>query len=254
MDEVVGAIAGGRSVVALDHIRQRTDGVIGVLERDGAIVALCAHRCDIASLPDLDSLRALERLDVGGNRLQALPALPASLRELYVDDNRLVALPALPALRVLDANRNQLASLPPLADIVFVYAASNRLASLPAITGVRYLNVGGNPLEAIDSLGDAALVELRMEDARLAAVPEPVRRLTALRELHLRGNAIESLPSWIGELASLEVLDVRGNRLDDVPDSLIARPLRKLDLRWNPLRRSRPQLATLAARGCLVYL
>src|SRR5215468_204245 len=151
MDEVVGAIAGGRSVVALDHIRQRTDGVVGIVERDGAIVAL----------------RALERLDVGGNRLAALPALPASLRELYVDDNRLVALPALPALRVLDANRNQLASLPPLADIVFVYAASNRLASLPAITGVRYLNVGGNPLSAIHSLGDAALVELRMEDAGL---------------------------------------------------------------------------------------
>jgi Leucine-rich repeat (LRR) protein len=252
MSDVVTEIAAGRQVVTLDHMRQRTDGVVGVLERGGAIVALCAHRCEISTLPDLSALGSLERLDVGGNRLASLPALPASLRELYVDDNQLVALSALPALHVLDANRNRLASLPPLTDVVFAYAASNRLVQLPAIRDVRYLNVSDNPLSSIESLD--GVLELRMETAELAAVPEAVRRLTGLRELHLRGNAIASLPTWIGELRALEVLDVRGNRIDEVPDSLSALPLRKLDLRWNPLRRSQPQLAVIATRGCLVYV
>jgi Leucine-rich repeat (LRR) protein len=135
---------------------------------------------------------------------------------------------------------------------VFAYAASNRLVHVPAMRGVRYLNVSGNPLTSIDELD--GVLELRIEDAELAAIPEAVRRLSGLRELHLRGNAIASLPAWIGELRALEVLDVRGNRIDDVPDSLSALPLRKLDLRWNPLRRSQPQLALIATRGCLVYV
>src|SRR5258705_12776310 len=112
--EVIQDFAGGRPIVSVDHARQRTDGVIGVVEGAGAGVALCAHRCDLLSIPDvLTSLRTLERLDVGGNQLAALPPLPAGLRELYVDDNQLVALPRLPNLRVLDANRNRLESLPP---------------------------------------------------------------------------------------------------------------------------------------------
>jgi len=75
-----------------------TRAAIGVLYRDGAVTAICAHRTNLERLPEaIGELASLERLDVGGNRLSELPALPASLRELYVHDNQLVRLPALPA-------------------------------------------------------------------------------------------------------------------------------------------------------------
>ena len=50
------------------------------LLRDGAAVAICAHRCELTALPSaIGSLVQLERLDVGDNRLTELPAgaLPA---------------------------------------------------------------------------------------------------------------------------------------------------------------------------------
>ena len=79
--------------------------------RARSAVAICAHRCELSELPGaIGGLSQLERLDVGHNRLTALPELPAAVRELYVHDNQLAALPALPQLTVLDANRNQLAA------------------------------------------------------------------------------------------------------------------------------------------------
>ncbi len=251
--ELVQELVNGRAVVELDHPRQRTDGVIGVYERGGAVVVLCAHRCELTELHGVAGLRELERLDLGGNRLTALPMLPASLRELYVDDNQLARLPELPRLRVLDANRNQLVEVSAIEDVDVVYLASNRLASPPVLVNARYVNLNGNPLARIDTLGDGALAELRIEDAALRELPVAMRGLAGLRELHLRGNAIETIPAWLGELDRLEVLDLRGNRLDDLPETVGGLPLRKLDLRWNPLRRPPPWLAALRARGCLVY-
>ena len=251
--ELIVELAGGRPIVELDHVRARTEGVIGVYERDGRVLALCAHRCELTVLHGVAALRWLERLDVGGNRLRELPVLPASLRELYVYDNELERLPDLPRLRVLDANRNQLVEVPPLADVDHVYLASNRLASPPPLTNVRYLNLNLNPLTRIETLGDSELAELRIEDAGLRELPTAIRRLVGLRELHLRGNAIATIPPWLGELPQLAVLDLRGNQLDQLPDVLAGPPLRRLDLRWNPLRRPPRWLADLHARGSLVY-
>lgn len=248
---VIEQLAGARRVVALSHARERTEGVVGVLWRGRSAVAICAHRCELSDLPGaIAGLSQIERLDVGDNRLTALPELPASLRELYVDDNQLAALPALPALTVLDANRNQLAALPAITGIDFVYLARNRLVSVPEIRGVRYLNVSDNPLGHL-ALEDAAIEELRAENAQLRSLA--IERLLGLRELALRGNQLTALPASIAALTQLRTLDLRGNRLDDVPDALRALPLTKLDLRWNPLRARPSWLDELSQRGCLVY-
>jgi Leucine-rich repeat (LRR) protein len=247
----VEQLAGARPIVELAHGRQRTEGVVGVAWRDGAVVAICAHRCGLQAVPDgLAGLAQLERLDVGGNQLAALPPLPPLLRQLYVDDNQLVRLPALPRLSVLDANRNRLEALPALADLDFAYLATNRLTRLPAITGVRYLNIGGNPLGQL-ALDDAAIRELRAEQAQLHTLS--IDRLAGLRELSLRGNDLVTLPDELARLTQLRVLDLRGNQLDTLPEALRSLPLTKLDLRWNPLRTPPRWLGELTERGCLVY-
>jgi Leucine-rich repeat (LRR) protein len=251
---IVAQLAAGRPVVELAHARQRIDGSIGVLWRDGAAQVICAHRCQLAGLPVLAGLDQLVRLDVGGNQLRELPALPAALRELYVYDNQLVRLPALPRLSVLDANRNQLVELPALDGIDFVYLAANRLGEPPVVRGARYLNLGNNPLGelALAGLADPALQELRVEQAQLRAVVPA--RLAGLRELSLRTNQLRELPAAIGELSGLRTLDLRDNQLDELPEAVRHLALDKLDLRWNPLRARPAWLVELAARGCRIYV
>jgi len=248
---IVEQLAGGRAIVELGHPRERTSGVVGVVRRGGAVTVICAHRASLASLPAaIGELAALERLDVGDNQLTRLPELPGSLRELYVHDNQLARLPALPALRVLDANRNRLDEVAALRDVEFAYLAGNRLAAPPVTAGVRYLNVGDNPLGHL-AVGDAALEELRAENAELASLA--LDGLTGLRELSLRGNRLAALPASLGRLRRLATLDLRGNQLDELPDTLLDLPLTKLDLRWNPLRGRPRWLDELTRRGCLVY-
>lgn len=249
---ILEQLAGGRPIVELTHARQRTSGEVGVLRRDGAVTVICAHRANLERLPEaIGELAALERLDVGNNRLSELPTLPAGLRELYVHDNQLVRLPALPALQVLDANRNRLTEVAAIRDICFVYLAGNRLVAAPETSGVRYLNIGDNPLGHL-AAADAVIEELRAEHAELSALA--IDGLGGLRELSLRNNRLAALPAPIGSLPRLRTLDLRGNQLDELPDTLLALPLTKLDLRWNPLRTRPRWLDELARRGCLVYV
>jgi Leucine-rich repeat (LRR) protein len=253
---ILAQLADGRPIVELDHARHRTSGAVGVLRRGGEVTAICAHRADLERLPEaIGELAALERLDVGDNRLSELPALPASVRELYVHDNQLVRLPALPALQVLDANRNRLTGVAAIRDVGFVYLAGNRLAAVPETSGVRYLNVGDNPLgdlAAADAAADVAIEELRAENAGLTSLA--LHGLRGLRELSLRNNRLAALPASIGSLPRLCTLDLRGNQLDELPDTLLDLPLLKLDLRWNPLRGRPRWLDKLARRGCRVYV
>lgn len=232
-------------LVELAHARERRPGAIGVWWQGGRAVAVNAYRAGLTALPALAGLTALVRLDVGENQLVRLPALPAALRELYIHDNAIEALPPLPPLAILDANRNRLAP-PPLADLAFAYLAGNGLAQLPPVARIAYLNVSQNPLGTL-ALADDQLRELRAEQAALTRV---TLAAPALRELSLRGNQLTTLGL---ATPALETLDLRGNQLDTLPAELRAFPLRKLDLRWNPLRAAPPWLDELSARGCLVY-
>lgn len=247
----------GLEIVELDHPRQRSTGKLGVVAREGHVIALAAHRCGLTSVPEsFLQLPSLQRLDVGGNSLRSLPSLEGlpSLRQLYVYDSQIERLPLLPALEVLDANRAELVELQPLGDVGFVYVAENCLRHVPPTRGARYLNVSGNPLESF-AVEDGELRELRAEKCKLTVLPPSIAELGGLRELSLRDNALAALPDELGALSALEALDLRGNALDDLPRALLDLPaLRKLDLRWNPLRARPAWLAELEARGCAVYV
>lgn len=250
----------GLEVRRLSHVRQRTSGVLGVVMRgedEREIVALCAHRCQLAAVPArVAALPALQRLDVGDNGLAELPSLveAKALRGLYIYDNALEQLGELPALDVLDANRNRLTRLPALRGVSFAYLAENQLRHVPRTEGTRYLNVCDNALESFEP-ADLALREVRAERCGLRELSPAIARLSGLRELSLRGNALARLPAEVAQLRSLEVIDLRGNQLDDLPEEMLELPaLRKLDLRWNPQRAQPAWLAELEARGCAVYL
>ena len=201
----------------------------------------------------LAELGALEELYVDDNRLVELartprlrvldasnnPALGAvavgdGLEFLYVAHCGLDALPALPAtLRYLNADDNRLASVSVPDGVVELRLARNRLGALPHAPGARELHLRGNFLRELSP----ALGTLRR-----------------LEHLVLRDNTISVLPDEVAALAELRHLDVRTNLLGTIPPAVadLAR-LRKLDARWNPLRGPTAWADALRARGCLVY-
>ena len=158
-------------------------------------------------------LTRLRTLDLGHNRLTAVPDLSAltQLEILYLHENALTALPALP----------------------------------PSLT---YLNISENPLETV-ALGELpALIELRMLDLGLSRFPDVA--LPALRELHLRRNAFTAIPEVVRSFTELRLIDLRANQLTSVPDWIAELPrLEKLDLRWNEVYEPP---AALVDRGCVV--
>jgi Leucine-rich repeat (LRR) protein len=99
-------------------------------------------------------------------------------------------------LRMLDLGHNRLTAVPDsLGDLEsltdFLYLHDNRLSSLPAslerLTKLRYLNISGNAFEIFPECvcGMASLIELRAGGNRLLSLPDSVARLSLLRELHL---------------------------------------------------------------------
>jgi Leucine-rich repeat (LRR) protein len=165
--------------------------------------------------PWYGELTGLRTLDLGHNRLRAVPSLAAltRLEILYLHDNALTALPSLP----------------------------------PSLT---YLNVSENPLTELPAFDLPQLLELRCLDLGLTALA-PLHT-PRLRELHLRTNAFDHVPETIRSMRELRTLDMRANRLTSVPDWLVELPrLEKLDLRWNEVLEV-PR--ALLDRGCFVLL
>ncbi|HTK00053.1 MAG TPA: NEL-type E3 ubiquitin ligase domain-containing protein, partial [Bordetella sp.] len=185
----------------------------------------------------------LVRLNLGRNRLPAVPDLPNSLQELMIHENNLETLPAaLPrGLELLDVSNNALTRLPVHLppDLQVLHAGHNRLEELPALPAtLEELDVSWNHLRALPDLPDTlrilegganALEELPADlppDLELLLVPRNrLRRLPddlprSLTVLAVQHNAIEDLPASIAELESCTV-HVDGNRLSAAAVSFI---------------------------------
>ena len=121
---------------------------------------LADARLDALAAEDFGDLTGLRTLDLAGNELTALPALPALVRleRLLLRDNALEAVPlaALPAperLRELILSDNALSELP-----------ANALATAP---GLRSLRLDGNRLQTLPDgvfAGSGSLRLLRLDD------------------------------------------------------------------------------------------
>ncbi|MCL1834840.1 MAG: S-layer homology domain-containing protein [Oscillospiraceae bacterium] len=132
----------------------------------------------------------LEFVNCSGNRLTALPELPAGLGELDCSNNRLTALPTLPSsLRSLTCVGNELTSLPELPHALrYLICSDNLIDSLPALP--------------------SSLIELFCSNNKLTSLPElPL----TLKQLQCSDNLLTSLN--LTGLSNLILVDCSGNSI-----------------------------------------
>lgn len=119
----------------------------------------------------LESMTAAEKwshvtiLDYYAEKRTSLPALPASLKQLYCSHNLLTELPALPdSLESLYCIGNQLTTLPVLpSSLQILYCADNNLNSLPVLPKtLQFLQCKGNPGFLFEDLDGYTALEQKL--------------------------------------------------------------------------------------------
>ncbi|XP_064155825.1 extracellular matrix protein 2 isoform X1 [Anguilla rostrata] len=189
---------------------------------------------DSSLSPDLfNRLTKLTRLNLDGNSLTKIPALPPSLEELKMNDNKIVALTpqsfaGQSRLLRLELEDNRLlegsispAAFRPLRQLLFLKLDENKLRSVPR----------GLP----PSLQELRLSENKLEKLQNGALNRtPKLRALDLSHNHIREDLIG--PKVWKPLKKLEVLDLSHNKLLLAPP-LLPPTLRLLSLHRNQIQR-----------------
>ncbi|XP_040906210.1 extracellular matrix protein 2 [Toxotes jaculatrix] len=177
----------------------------------------------------LSNLTSLKKLNLDGNQLTRIPALPPSLEELRINNNKLSTLTpycfkGLMNLLNLELEENTLheGSVSPLA--------------FRPLEGLLNLQLDNNHFRSIPLGLPPSLQELEMNKNLIEEVPEKaLRGCVHLRVLDLNHNLLHEQGigshAWT-HLKSLEALDLSYNQFTSVPINL-PRPLRKLALQHN---------------------
>jgi Leucine-rich repeat (LRR) protein len=188
----------------------------------------------LATIPaDVFALLGLEQLDLGGNRLTEVPPDVGRLNRLAkldLSENDIGRLPAellaCPELRDLSLYANALASLPLEGvrnDMLRSLDVScNRLTSLDGVAtafpGLRVLDASGNRLELVDDSlpGLGSLRILNLSNNSLTAAL-PLAAMPWLVELSLDDNRLAAIPPAIADFASLRVFSAERNPVGTLP-------------------------------------
>ncbi|KAL2103299.1 hypothetical protein ACEWY4_000167 [Coilia grayii] len=178
-------------------------------------------------------LPRLRRLNLDGNNLTKVPALPSSIVELKINDNKLSGLTpstfkGLFKLLTLELEDNH-----------FHDGNVSPLTFRP-LRKLIYLRLDDNRFRAIPSGLPTSLQELHLSDNRIEVVHSGVLNKTInLRVLNLSHNKIRedriSPRAWI-HLSKLDTLDLSHNKLVHVP-SFLPSGLRQLTLHHNHIER-----------------
>ncbi|XP_062396740.1 extracellular matrix protein 2 isoform X2 [Sardina pilchardus] len=189
---------------------------------------------DFSFSPGLfQNLTRLRRLNLDGNNLTKVPALPSSLMELKINDNKLMGLTpntfkGLFKLLTLELEDNH-----------FHDGNVSPLTFRP-LRKLIYLRLDDNKFRAIPSGLPTSLQELHLSDNRIEVVQAGVLNKTInLRVLNLSHNKLRedriAPRAWI-HLAKLDTLDLSHNKLVHVP-SFLPVALRQLTLHHNHIER-----------------
>ncbi|CAK7313627.1 Extracellular matrix protein 2 [Vulpes lagopus] len=230
---------------------------------------LSKNKLDAQGLhPDaFKNLTQLKRLNLDGNSLAAVPALPASLQELKLNDNVLQGLQhssfrGLSRLLTLEVEGNQLhdgnispLAFQPLHSLLYLRLDRNHLRTIPPglPASLRELHLGTNVIEEVTegmlnhshSLSVLVLSNNQLQEDRLAPrawtdLPPGVRKLEVLDLSH---NRLARVPSFLPR--GLRRLTLHHNRIERIPAYVFAHVRPGLEL----LRLSHNSLRTDGIRG-----
>ena len=203
------------------------------------LIQLRASACSIDRVAPLEQCTSLRVLDLDSNPLRQRPMLKAPvLEQIGVCNTKLNELPQ------LDASMKEIA------------AAGARLTSLPEAlqASVRRLYLQDNRLESVsmhflESMPE--LLELSLQFNELTSMPSPPPESlfgSTLVVLDLSGNQIRSLPAtFFKNMANLSQLNLSDNMIDVLPPNLYnsSRKLVFLNLFSNKLRYLQPEIGNL---------
>ncbi|XP_072599638.1 extracellular matrix protein 2-like [Vulpes vulpes] len=226
---------------------------------------LSKNKLDAQGLhPDaFKNLTRLKRLNLDGNSLAAVPALPASLQELKLNDNVLQGLQhssfrGLSRLLTLEVEGNQLhdgnispLAFQPLHSLLYLRLDRNHLRTIPPglPASLRELHLGTNVFEEVTegmlnhshSLSVLVLSNKQLQEDRLA--PRAWTDLPKLEVLDLSHNRLARVPSFLPR--GLRRLTLHHNRIERIPAYVFAHMRPGLEL----LRLSHNSLRTDGIRG-----
>jgi hypothetical protein len=176
---------------------------------------------DIADLEGINLLRNLEIVNLGSNKLTALPGaikdLP-QLHELRVDNNEIHDITPVigsKSLRTLDISDNGISQL------------SNDIFTLP---NLEKFSAQRNRIEHISGEMTSApsrIHELDLSQNGLRTIPRFIQNMSELSSLNLASNMLTDIPLALGSLENIKKLDVSDNKSLVMPDSLKQKLLSK---------------------------
>ncbi|KAG2493804.1 hypothetical protein HYH03_008023 [Edaphochlamys debaryana] len=207
------------------------------------------------------SMRGITRLPPA--LLRFFRAEGAIVCELQLGGNRLTAVPpleALPRLTRLDLSSNMLAAVPPSLGLLTLLRAldlsrNGALRELPegvcGLTALTSLDLSHNALESLPlGLGRLSrLLELRLDGNQLSYLPPALAGLPCLTALHASYNRLTALPSELGAATCLTGIYVSHNRLTAIPPDIgqLRHRLSELQLHNNHLSVLPRELGLLAS-------
>ncbi|XDA90603.1 hypothetical protein R6Z07F_020206 [Ovis aries] len=203
------------------------------------------------------NLTRLKRLNLDGNLLSTVPALPTSLQELKLNDNLLQGLEyssfrGLSQLLTLEVEGNRLhdgnispLAFQPLRSLLYLRLDRNQLRTIPPglPASLQELHLGTNVIEEVregtlnhsHSLSVLVLSNNRLQEDRLA--PRAWINLPKLEALDLSYNQLVHVPSFLPR--GLRHLTLHHNSIERIPGYVFAhmKPgLETLHLAHNSLR------------------
>lgn len=268
-EEILGAAETKSPTLNLMDMERRffPDGVLDLSHLENLNLA----GNEITSLPPLDRLPLLKRLDLRRNPIERITSRPGLLLdwssyvrvENSIDPTHIVGLGFDVSSGIPDISLNQFPNLvaisfdpdkPPLPRKNRVAASAplkkrtrrriteqcriairRLLVDAPALEELDFFYI---PLEGIlDSIPLLSnLSVLNLRGGSIRALPAGFSQLSRLRSLSLSDNLIEVLPDWLWTLTDLESLDIAYNQLGMVPSGIgKLRNLLSVSLRANQL-------------------